>query len=177
MCSWTGLSSCREHCELSGWQCGPERARLSRQWVRKDVQLCQRAGNEDPHVHPALGQGKSRTPAGELRAGSASCLLPSGAAPTTGSAVPSVPPCLWCTIWARWLLAPSTCSPPSCCTFASRACSHLHSLLFCGPVIFSPLVLLLFGDVQCKSTELSQIWLWHLTGVRTMQLPGSQGPL
>lgn len=44
---------------------------LSRQWARKDVRLCRRAGKEDPPVHPVLGQGKSRTPAGELQAGSA----------------------------------------------------------------------------------------------------------
>lgn len=139
---------------------------LSRQWARKDVRLCRRAGNEDPPVHPVLGQGKSRTLAGELQAGSA----PPQAAP------PLL--CLQCALCGHGGCEPHLpTSPPSCCTSASRACSHLHSLLFCGHVIFSPLALLLFGDVQCKSTELNQTWVWHLTEAWTTQVPGLQGPL
>ena len=43
------------------------------------------------------------------------------------------------------------------------ACSHLHSqLVFLTVFLFSPLTMFLFGVVQCKSTGLSQIWVWNL---------------
>jgi len=34
--------------------------------------------------------------------------------------------------------------------------------VFLAQFLFIPLTMFLFGDVQCQSTELSQIWVWHL---------------